>query len=87
MINYEEIVNNIKEIKEKHLIELKKATNSVPKSFWETYSSFSNTKGGCIILGVEEGTEENIVSGVNSPEKVVTDLWNQLSNQNKVSYN
>lgn len=69
MFNYDTIVNNINEIKEKHIIELKKATNSLPKSFWETYSSFSNTKGGLIILGVEEGYPENIVSGVNNPEK------------------
>lgn len=87
MFNYDAIVNNIKGIKEKYVFELKKATNSVPKSLWETYSSFSNTKGGLIILGVEEGTEENIVTGVNNPEKIVSDLWNQLSNQNKVSYN
>lgn len=87
MFNYDSIVNNIKEIKEKHIVEFKKATNAVPKSFWETYSSFSNTKGGLIILGVEEGNPENIVSGVNNPEKILTDLWNQLSNQNKVNYN
>lgn len=87
MFNYDAIVNNIKTLKEKHVFELKKATNSVPKSFWETYSSFSNTEGGFIILGVEEGTEKNIITGVNNPEKIVSDLWNQLSNQNKVSYN
>lgn len=27
------------------------------------------------------------MTGVNNPEKIVLDLWNQLSNQNKVSYN
>lgn len=69
MFNFELIVNNIKSIKEKHIFELKKAVNSVPKSFWETYSSFSNTEGGVIILGVEEGAEKNIVTGVNNPEK------------------
>lgn len=36
---------------------------------------------------MEEGIEENIITGVDNPEKVVSDLWNQLSNQNKVSYN
>ena len=87
MFNSDVIVNNIKSIKEKHITKLKKATNSVPKSFWETYSSFSNTEGGFIILGVEEGTEENIITGVNNPEKIVSDLWNQLSNKNKVSFN
>lgn len=87
MFNFDLIVNNIKKIKEKHIIELKKAANSVPKSFWETYSSFSNTEGGVIIFGVEEGDDENIITGVNNPENIVADLWNQLSNKNKVSYN
>lgn len=84
---FDVILNNITNIKENHKIELKKATNSVPKSFWETYSSFSNTEGGVIIFGLKEGEEENIVTGVNNPENVVADLWNQLSNKNKVSYN
>ena len=74
-------------LKEKHTFELKKAKNSLSKSFWETYSSFSNTKGGFIILGVEEGQTENIITGVNNPEEMVSDLWNQLSNPNKISYN
>lgn len=87
MIKNNWISNNIKNIKERHIFELKKATNSIPKSFWETYSSFANTEGGFIILGVEEGIEENIITGVNEPQKIVSDIWNQLSNQNKVSYN
>lgn len=33
MFNINLIVNDIKKIKERHIIELKKATNSVPKSF------------------------------------------------------
>lgn len=87
MFNTEFVVNNIKTIKEKYNYELKKASNSTPKSFWETYSSFSNTKGGYIILGVEEGSVENIIHGVNYPDKIVSDLWSQFSNNNKVSYN
>lgn len=87
MINIDIITDNIKTLKEKHVFELKKATNALPKSFWETYSSFSNTEGGFIILGVEEGLNENIISGVNEPEKIISDIWNQLSNPNKVSYN
>lgn len=46
MINIDIITDNIKTLKEKHVFELKKATNALPKSFWETYSSFSNTEGG-----------------------------------------
>ncbi len=39
---------------EKVDVECKKAENSVPKSAYESYSAFANTKGGYIILGVKE---------------------------------
>jgi putative divergent AAA ATP len=39
---------------EKVDIECKKAEKSVPKSAYESYSAFANTKGGYIILGVRE---------------------------------
>ena len=39
---------------EKVDVECKKAENSVPKSAYESYSAFANTKGGYIILGVDE---------------------------------
>ena len=39
---------------EKVDVECKKAGNSVPKSVYESYSAFANTKGGYIIFGVFE---------------------------------
>lgn len=72
-------------LKEGNKVELKKSTD-LPKSFWETYSSFSNTEGGLIALGISEGEEENVLIGINNPQKVMTDLWNLLANDNKVSY-
>ncbi len=71
---------------EKYWIELKKA-NELPKSFWESYSAFANTKGGYIILGVNEGHPRNDICGVGNAEKIQKDLWNLLTNKNKVSHN
>ena len=74
-------------IKESDTIELKEARNSLPKEFWPTYSSFSNTKGGLIILGIKEDSPNNIVVGVDDVEKIIQDIWNTLNNPQKVSYN
>ena len=84
-ISTEDIKEWLLNIHEKYFVELKKA-NELPNSFWESYSSFSNTSGGLIVLGVLEGKEKNEIIGVGNPEKTLTSLWNQLSNTNKVSY-
>lgn len=75
----------IENVHEKYYVELKKASE-LPNAFWESYSSFSNTAGGWIVLGVEEGRPKNTIIGVGNPEKLLTSLWNQLSNKNKVSF-
>jgi predicted HTH transcriptional regulator len=81
----EELKNFLINIHEKYWVELKNSSD-LPASFWETYSSICNTAGGIIILGVEEGHPHNIIKGVNNPEKVLTDLWNNVSNPSKVNY-
>lgn len=54
-------------------IEAKKAENSLPKSVRETLSAFSNTRGGILLLGVDE-EQGFTVTGVGNPSKVAADL-------------
>ena len=55
---------------------------------WETYSSFANTDGGVILLGVEEKKDGSLIPvGVDNPEQMVKDIWNTVNNQQKVSVN
>lgn len=77
---------------EKVDIECKKAEKNVPKSAYESYSAFANTKGGYIILGVEEDKtktnpeERFILQGIENPDKQKEDFWNTI-NGNKVNVN
>lgn len=67
-------------------VEYKKAADAVPRSFWETYSSFANTCGGIVVFGVSEDGGLH-VTGVNNASKIVDDLWNMLADSQKVSAN
>lgn len=66
--------------------EFKTAKNSIPKDVLETISSFNNTDGGIIVLGISEPQPRQYdVSGVQNPEKVRTDFFNLLNNTNKIN--
>lgn len=68
-------------------VECKKASNSLPKSVWETYSSFANTNGGTIYLGIDEPKNNRFeIMGVDCPEKIIKDFWDTISSD-KVSSN
>lgn len=75
--------------KEKVTVEAKLAAGGLPNSIWETYSSFANTFGGVILLGVEEikETHELIPRGVSDPHQMITNIWNTLNNPQKISNN
>lgn len=54
-------------------IEAKRAQSALPKSVRETLSSFSNTAGGVIILGLDEASGFR-VTGVHDPRRVADSL-------------
>lgn len=70
-------------------IEVKAAERGIPNSIWETYSSFANTFGGTIILGIAEDkeTKKFIPIGVQNPQQMLSDIWNTLNNRQKVNAN
>lgn len=82
-------ITTILSAKEKVNIEAKLASGGIPNSIWDTYSSFANTIGGTILLGVEEDktTKELIPRGVTDPEQMISDIWNTLNNPQKISRN
>ena len=85
MIDLKEIFKS----SEKVNIEVKAAQGGIPQSIWETYSSFANTFGGTIILGIGEDkeTKKFIPMGVPNAEKMISDIWNIVNNSQKVSRN
>ena len=85
MIDLKEVLNG----SEKVNLEVKIAQSGLPNSIWETYSSFANTFGGTIILGIgeDQATKKLIPYGVSEPKKIVSDIWNVLNNRLKISSN
>ncbi|WP_373879785.1 RNA-binding domain-containing protein [Levilactobacillus brevis] len=66
--------------------EYKTASFKLPDNFWDTYSAFANTDGGTIILGIEEAHKHHYeVCGVDVPDDVITQFWNDLHNSKKIS--
>ena len=63
-------------------------SGAVPNSLWETYSALANTDGGEIVLGVEEKADGSLVPiGIGEPNRIISDIWNQLNNSQKVNVN
>ncbi|HCI5655721.1 TPA: putative DNA binding domain-containing protein [Klebsiella variicola subsp. variicola] len=78
----------IEALRESSEIECKKASGSLPKSFWETYSSFANSYGGMVYLGLTENSDGSFtVSGVDKPDSILQQMWDCLNNPEKVNLN
>ena len=81
-------ISNLSEYREDNSLEVKKATNGLPHSIWETYSAFANSEGGLIVLGIEEDKNHQLrVTGVNNPDELIRDFWNTINNPQKISLN
>jgi ATP-dependent DNA helicase RecG len=73
------------DIGEDHEIEFKSAEGGLPKSIWETVSSFSNTNGGHIILGVAERKNRVEIIGVRNHQAFIKSFWDLHNNPQKLS--
>ncbi len=61
-------------------VEAKRAERALPKALRETISSFSNTSGGVVILGLNE-VENFSATGVSDPAKIASDLGAMCSDE------
>ena len=77
------------ELREDHEYECKLAAKGLPVSIWETYSSFANTNGGTILLGIKEHRDSFTIEGLTDKQivKYQKDFWSVLNDRNKVSKN
>lgn len=84
----QEILNRLN-ICENHERECKLAAGGLPESIWETYSSFANTNGGTILLGIKEYRDSFIIEGLTEKQivKYQKDFWSTLNDRNKISKN
>lgn len=91
MINSEKI-RELLRYGERITLECKDSRNEISKSVWETYSSFANTCGGVILLGIEEHMAEVDIekrftfTDIKNPEIRLKEFWDTI-NSNKVSAN
>ena len=71
------------------MLECKECRSDIPKSVWETYSAFANTRGGIILLGVHEDLNEPdvkkrfAIKGVADVAKIIGDFWNIINIKHK----
>ena len=68
--------------------EVKKSSDGLPVSLWDTYSSFANCYGGVIILGVKENRDGSWqTTGLKNPSKLKKEFWDIVNNPKKISIN
>lgn len=78
----EELLERINDL-EWEDFEAKEAKSQLPKSVWETVSSFSNTAGGWIVLGVKQTNNKFEITGIKNIEQLELDFTNTLAAKQK----
>ena len=79
-------LKNFDSYREDNRLEVKAANGGLPGTLWETYSSFANTYGGCIICGVSQKKDGTwTTTKLKDIPKLRKDLWNTIHNKTKVS--
>ncbi len=79
-------LKNFDEYREDNRLEVKAANGGLPGTLWDTYSSFANTYGGCIICGVAEKKDGSWkTTGLKDLTKLKKVFWDTIHNKTKVS--
>lgn len=88
-------ISDVKELLnkgEKVDIECKESDSNLSKSIWDTYSSFANTNGGYIFLGIKEDKKKKLpkerfqIQGIKNYDVQVKTFWDTI-NSDKVNKN
>ena len=78
----------LSEYGEDNRIEAKKAQGGLPLSLWETYSSFANTLGGVILLGVAEAEDKSLYSvPLFDAQELADEFWTMVNDPKVASQN
>ena len=81
-------ISKFDEYRENNRLEVKKADSGLPSSMWDTYSSFANSYGGVLLLGVGERQDGSFyTTGLKNEQKLIKNFWNTINDRKKVSKN
>lgn len=79
---------HMEQYRENNRLEAKLATGGLPESLWETYSSFANSYGGIILLGVEELPDRSLrIQGLLDAHEMLDRFLTMIQDPGIVSLN